>query len=112
MSAAKGSDFWYSAAVNSLGQFQVRRVPAVLLVLDVVAQGALQHGHYVCLRGLRLPPGALSGACGVLIAAYYLYSKSKIDEGIRLKKCLRIRFPAPPLIDYSLFRWDLVTCRL
>ena len=57
-------------------------------------------------------PGALSGACGILIGAFYLLSVSKIDEGIRLKKCLSIRFPAPPLIDYSLFRWDLVTCRL
>lgn len=112
VSAAKGSDYWYSAAVNSLGQ-----VKTVVYLRYSWSWMWWLKGHYATLTmfasaACGFLPGPLSGACGVLISAFYLYSKSKIDEGIRLKKCLRIRFPAPPLIDYSLFRWDLVTCRL
>ena len=112
VSAAKGSDYWYSAAVNSIGQ-----VKSVVYLRYSWSWMWWLQGHYATVASLSgaacsFLPGALAGACGVLVAAYYAYSKGKIDEGLRLKKCLRIRFPAPPLVDYSLFRWDLVTCRV
>jgi Na+-translocating ferredoxin:NAD+ oxidoreductase RnfG subunit len=112
VSAAKGSDYWYGVAINSLGQPKT----VVYLRYSWSWMWFLKQ-HYGTVSALTAAacgflPGALAGGCGVLMAAYYAYTKSKIDEAIRLKKCLRIRFPAPPLADSSLFRWDLVTCRV
>ena len=63
--------------------------------------------------GMLASGGAsLVGACVFFVKAYMAKMVSVVNAGISQKKCLRFRIPAPPLVDFSLVRWDLVTCRI
>ena len=112
ISAAKGSDYWYGLAINSLNQLKT----VVYLRYSWSWMWWLRdHWDYITMltsAACAFLPSTLAKACGALVAAWYWPLKSLISSGLSQKKCIRLRFPAPPLTDVSLWQRALVTCRI
>ncbi|KRF29938.1 hypothetical protein [Phycicoccus sp. Soil802] len=115
VSAAKGSDYWYGVAFNSLGQpktvIYLRYSWSWMWYLKQHMGTINDLSQAAC--GLLIKAGATTvAACVFMVKAYFAKMQSVINQGISAKKCLRFRIPAPPLADISLVRFDLVTCRV
>lgn len=115
VSAAKGSDWWYAAALNSLGQprtvVYVRYSWSWMWELRNHLSNLTTYANLMC--GLLSSGGpTLVSACLLVVKAYMDLAGSKIKSGIAQGKCLRWRMTAPPVVDPSMLRWDLVRCRV
>lgn len=111
--AAKRSDWWYAVAVSPSGSLRT--------VVNVRYSWSWMwwlRDHMDTVQGLTsaacglLVDAKLVAACGAVVTLYFSSMKGKINQGLRAKKCLQVREPAPPVADYSLVRLDLVTCRI
>ncbi|WP_457255339.1 hypothetical protein [Pedococcus sp. P5_B7] len=112
VSAAKGSDYWYGVAVNTVGQI---RTVVYLRYSWSWMWWLRDHWDYINMLSAAACawlPGVLSAASGSIVAVFYLPLKNLIQSGLNQKKCIRIRMAAPPLADMGLTQLALVTCRV
>ena len=64
------------------------------------------------LCGTILKEPRLLTSCGALIAAYFYGIRYLVNTGLATHRCLRVRFPAPPLFSAGVYQYILVTCRI
>lgn len=109
---AKGSDWWYATAWNSLNQPKT--------VIRIRYSWSWQWHLYNNYDSVSMvigiactPMGPLvATACAAYVAANFFVMKSVLASALHARKCIRLQVPAPPLVDHSLWRLIHVTCRV
>ena len=111
-SGGQGSDFWYQPVLTWAGWKTAVYVRySWTRMWYIKSHMGTPQAAATAVCGF-MPTSAGIAACVSAVSVLYWRIRSLVNQGIAEKRCLRIRFPAPPLYGYVTYQATLVTCRI